>query len=76
MELNEFVKNFADQFDDTDESEITAETVYTELDEWSSLTVLSIIAMVKTECGKNINAKQIRSCDTIEDLFNLVNTLQ
>lgn len=75
MELKEFVKNFASQFDDTDESEITSETVYTELDEWSSLTVLSVIAMVKTECGKNITAKQIRSCDTIEDLYNFVNTL-
>lgn len=75
MEINEFIKNFANQFDDTDESLITAETVYTELDEWSSLSVLSIIAMVKTECGKEITAKQIRSCETIEDLYNLVNTL-
>lgn len=75
MELNEFVKTFAAQFDDTDENEITAETVYTELDEWSSLTVLSIIAMVKTEYGKNINAEQIRSCDTVEDLYNLIETL-
>lgn len=75
MRLEDFIKNFAKQFDDTDESEITAETVYTELDEWSSLTVLSIIAMVKTDYGKVITAKQIRSCDTIEDLYNLVNSL-
>lgn len=75
MKLEDFIKNFANQFDDTDESEITAETVYTELDEWSSLTVLSIIAMVKTDFGKEITAKQIRSCDTIEDLYNLVNSL-
>lgn len=75
MEINEFVRIFAEQFDDTDESEITAETVYTELDEWSSLTVLSIIAMVKTEFGKEITATQIRSCDTIEDLFIFVNNL-
>jgi acyl carrier protein len=75
MKLEDFIKNFANQFDDTDESEITAETVYTELDEWSSLTVLSIIAMVKTDFGKDITAKQIRSCDTIEDLYNLVNSL-
>lgn len=75
MKLEDFIKNFANQFDDTDESEITAETVYTELDEWSSLTVLSIIAMIKTDLGKDITAKQIRSCDTIEDLYNLVNSL-
>ncbi len=75
MDLKDFIKNFANQFDDTDESEITAETIYTELDEWSSLTVLSLIAMVKTDFGKDITAKQIRSCDTVEDLFIFINKL-
>ena len=37
MELNEFVTNFAAQFDDTDPSEIQAETAFRDLDEWSSL---------------------------------------
>lgn len=75
MDLKDFIKNFANQFDDTDESEITAETIFTELDEWSSLTVLSLIAMVKTDFGKDITAKQIRSCDTVEDLFIFINKL-
>ena len=46
MELNEFIENFAEQFDDTDASEIKADTVFKELDEWSSLVALSVIAMV------------------------------
>jgi len=28
--------------------------------------------MVKTEYGKTITGAEIRSCDTVEDLFNLV----
>lgn len=72
MELNDFIKNFAGQFDDTDESDIQANTDFTELEEWSSLTVLSVIAMVKMEYGKTITGPEIRSCDTVEDLFNLV----
>ena len=43
MILDEFVKMFADQFDDTDPSEIKAETYFRELDEWSSLTGLAVI---------------------------------
>ena len=35
MELNEFVANFAEQFDDTDASEITASCVFHDLEEWS-----------------------------------------
>ena len=72
MELNEFVSAFADQFDETDASEIQADTEFLELEEWSSLTGMSVIAMVKTQYGKTITGKEIRSCETVEDLYNLV----
>ena len=72
MELKEFIENFADQFDDTDASEIQADTEFHELDEWGSLTGMGVIAMVKTTYGKTITGKEIRECVTVEDLFNLV----
>ena len=72
MILDEFVKMFADQFDDTDPSEIKAETYFRELDEWSSLTALSIISMVDDNFDKNITGADIRSTETIEDLYNLI----
>lgn len=73
MELKNFIESFAEQFDDTDASEFNAQTEYQDLDEWSSLTSLSIIAFVRTKYGKKITALDIRSCKTIEELFNLVN---
>ena len=72
MELKEFLKAFADQFDDTDISEITPDCEFHELEEWSSLTGMGIIAMVKTQYGKTITGKEIRECKTVEDLFELV----
>lgn len=72
MELNEFVANFADLFDDTDPSEITASTVFHDLDEWSSLIGMSIIALAKTEYGKAITGAELRACVTVEDVFNLI----
>lgn len=72
MELKEFITNFANQFDDTDSSEITAETEFHMLDEWSSLTSMGIIAFVKTEYGKTITGKELRDCETVEDVYNLV----
>lgn len=72
MELKDFIEKFADQFDDTDASEIQAETEYQELDEWSSLTAMSIIALAKTEYGKTITGREVRSCRTVEALFNLI----
>ena len=72
MELKEFIENFADQFDDTDASEITAETVFKELDEWSSLIALSVIAMVDEEYDITIKGDDIRNSSTVEDLFKTV----
>ena len=72
MELNEFIAAFADQFDETDPSEITASTQFHELDEWSSLTGMSVIALAKTQYGKTISGKEIRECEAVEDLFNLI----
>ena len=74
MELKEFIENFANQFDDTDASEFKAETAFKELDEWSSLIALSVIAMVDDEYEVVIKGDDIRSAKTIEDLFNIVNS--
>jgi len=72
MELKQFLVDFSNQFDDTDASEIQEETAFHELDEWSSLVGMSLIAMVKTEYGKTITGKEIRECVTVRDLFNLI----
>lgn len=72
MEFNLFIEKIANQFDDTDASEITADTEYQELDEWSSLTAMSIIAFVKTEMGKTITGREIRYAKTVKDLYNLI----
>lgn len=73
MEINEFVTNFAEQFDDTDPSEITAATVFHDLDEWSSLTGMGVLAMVKTSYGKSITGAELKACVTVEDVFNFIN---
>ena len=72
MELKNFIENFAAQFDDTDVSEIKAESVFKELDEWSSLIALSVIAMVDEEYDVTIKGDDIRNSNTVEDLFNVV----
>lgn len=72
MELKDFIENFADQFDDTDISELKPETEFKELEEWSSLIALSVIAMVDEEYDVTIKGDDIRNSRTIEDLFNVV----
>jgi len=72
MELKDFVQNFADQFDETDASVFTPETKFRDLDEWSSLIALSVIAMVDEEYEVTLKGDDIRGANTIEELFNTV----
>lgn len=73
MDIKLFIKNFAEQFEETDSSKFAANTKFRdEIEEWSSLTALSIIAMVDAEYGVTIKGEDIRKSQTIEDLYNIV----
>ena len=72
MKLNEFIQNFAEQFDETPASEFTKDTVFHELDEYSSLIALSIISMVDEEYGVTLSGNEMKAAVTIEDLYNTV----
>lgn len=74
MEIKEFIENFADQFDDTAASELTAETKFRELDEWSSLIALSVMAMIDEEYDVQVKADEMRSAQTVQELFDLVSS--
>ena len=72
MEKIIFIENFASQFDETDLNEFKPETNFKELDEWSSLTALSIIAMVDEEYNVKIKGEDIRNSSTIDHLYEIV----
>ncbi len=72
MDIKDFIQNFADQFDDTPVSEFTKDTVFHDLDEYSSLIALSIISMVDDEYGVTLSGNEMKVAVTIEDLFNTV----
>lgn len=73
MEIKGFIQNFADQLDDTEAGVLTPETEFRQLDDWSSLAALSIIAMVDEEYGVAIGSETFKQAKTIQDLFNLIN---
>ena len=72
MELNDFIANFADQFEDTDPKEITAEAKFHDFDEWDSLIALAILNMTEKKYGKIITFDEMKTCITVNDLFTLI----
>lgn len=72
MDIKEFIEYFADELDETTLDELSPETDFKALEEWSSLVALSIIAMVEDNYEKEITGEDLRSSTTLQDLFNLV----
>lgn len=67
-----FLSVFAGEFMDTDKDDITMDTVFHELDEWSSFVALSIQVAINDNYGKLITMNEMRGCKTVSDLYNLV----
>ena len=70
--MQNFIKQFAELFEETDPEVFTAGTKFRELDEWSSLIALALISMIDEEYDIVLNGEDIRDAVTIEDLYNKV----
>jgi len=76
MEFNDFIKNFANQFDDTDVSVFAADTNFRNLDEWSSLVALAVLNMIEKKYAVKLLPAEMRPVSTIRQLFDLVQSKQ
>lgn len=76
MDIKDFIANFANQFDDTEASEFTAETNFRELDEWSSMIGLSLLNMAEKKYGVQLTFDELRSANTVQDLFDVISNKQ
>lgn len=72
MDLEQFIENFSDLFDETEPDSIEATTHFKDLEEWSSLAALSVIAMIDEEYDVEFRGDDIRNSITVEDLYNTV----
>ena len=74
MDIKNFISYFASQFEETEESVFSADTKFRELDEWSSLTALSVLAMIDEEYDIQLPPTEMRTTNTIQELFDLVSS--
>ena len=70
--MEEFIKNFAAQWDDTEAEAFVPECEFHELEEWSSFLALAIMAMIKSEYDVAISADEMRNANTIQEVFDTV----
>ena len=71
MEIAEFIDKFAETIEIEEPENLTATTQFRDLEEWSSLSVMLLIAFYDEEFSKEIGDADIKKCVTIGDLYNL-----
>lgn len=74
MTQEQFLEQFAQQFEETDPSTIQLGTNFREIEEWSSMMALVVIAMVDSEYGIKLTGDDIRNSNTVEDLYKVVSS--
>lgn len=72
MEINEFIEKFAEIFDDTEASTLTPQTNFRELDEWSSLSALGVMALADEEFDVELSGVEMKTANTIQELYELI----
>ena len=72
MDIKNFINNFSEVLDDMDPSELTPETKFRDLDDWSSICALGLITMLKEEYDVQLSGKEFQEADTIQKLYDAV----
>tara|TARA_B110000037_G_C16990283_1_gene452817 strand:- start:558 stop:782 length:225 start_codon:yes stop_codon:yes gene_type:complete len=70
MDIDEFIKIFRESFDELNE-EISPSTKFKELEYWTSMQALLLIAHVDDTLGFVFSADNIRGSESIEDLYRI-----
>ena len=79
MSITDFLKSFSEVVEEasemTVENVLTADTKYKELSSWGSLAAVMTIVMVEEQFEKEITTDDLEACDTLGDLYNLIQAL-
>lgn len=70
IQKNNFLVKFRELFDETDASLIQIDTKFKDLEEWSSLIILSLIVMCEEEFNTSISPSEIEKSIFVSDLIH------
>ena len=66
MNIDNFIENFAGEFDETPVEAFVPTTEFKTLEEWNSLTALSVISMIDDQYNKTITGEDLRGSKKIK----------
>ncbi len=72
MTIEEFTKKLEQELEDLESGTLKPNTNYRDLKNWSSMYALVIIAFIDFNFDVTLNGNDLKSTQTVSDLYNLV----
>lgn len=72
MTIEQFIEDFENAVEDVEPGSLSANTAFKSIEQWDSLSVLTLIAMVDADYDVRLKAKELKQVDTLSDLFSVV----
>ncbi len=72
MELDEFVLKVEAEIEDLEPGTLTADKDYREIEQWSSMYALILIAMIDTEFDVTLTGEDLKKTLTLRDLHTTI----
>lgn len=72
IQLEDLIKKLEVEFDEIDPGTLKAETSFKELEEWSSMQALVVIALVDEHYEVPLSGEDLMACETVQDLYQKI----
>ena len=72
MTIEQFIEDFENAVEDVEPGTLGAETIFKSIEQWDSLSVLTVIAMLDAEYDIRLKARELKEAETLRDLFSIV----
>lgn len=72
MNITTFIGQLENEFEELKPGTLQQNTSFKDLDEWSSMYALIIIALIDTEYDVVLTGEDLSSISTVEELYNIV----
>lgn len=72
MNKDLFLQHISQQFEETEPALLHFDTAFKQLEEWSSMHALLIIALIDAEYNIPFTGEDLQACTTIADIYSIV----
>lgn len=70
--INYLMQVLSEHIEGLDLTQMTPETNIKDAEGWNSMNALVVMALLETEFNVSVKVEQLRNCNSIQELYNLI----